>query len=462
MLKSLLILLFVVGGIAAWSAPAPESPTLQVLNQWLAAVNTRDTARMTAFWQQYGSDAPEQHVANDERLVNMTGGFTFVKVLKDDGLHLEVLLKEGRGSYSELTIDLAAANPPVVRGMFGHPVPDPVAGQPATAANDQELAALIRSHVEDSAASEPFSGAILVAHGDKPVLEGAWGMANREKGIKNTVDTQFCLGSMNKMFTAVAILQLVQQGKLSLDKTIGAYWPDYPNREVANRVTVRHLLTHSGGTGDIFTPEYEAHRLEIRSLADYVKLYGNRPLAFEPGARTEYSNYGFILLGRLIEIVSGEDYQAYIQEHVFAPAGMTHSDSRPTSDQFSGRAVGYTKGSDGLRPNTPDLPWSGTSAGGGYSTVGDLLLFAKALQTGKLIDAALLQQAVTDQTHTGYGFGFYALKDGAYGHGGGAPGMNGELHILPRQGYVIVVLANRDPFMATQMESFIESILPEA
>jgi CubicO group peptidase (beta-lactamase class C family) len=113
-----------------------------------------------------------------------------------------------------------------------------------------------------------------------------------------------------------------------------------------------------------------------------------------------------------------------------------------------------------LQPNTSTLPWSGTSAGGGYSTVGDLLLFASALQSGKLLDPGLLQRATTDQAHTGYGFGFYALKDGIYGHGGGSPGMNGEMHIIPKKGYIIAVLVNRDPFMATGMASFIEAILP--
>jgi D-alanyl-D-alanine carboxypeptidase len=316
--------------------------------------------------------------------------------------------------------------------------------------------------VTDPAAKDPFSGAILIAHNGKLVLDRAWGMADREKQIKNTVDTQFCIGSMNKMFTAVAVLQLVQQGKLSLDRTISDYWPDYPNHDLSARVTIRQLLTHTGGTGDIFTPEYEAHRLETRSLADYVKLYGNRPVRFEPGSRMEYSNYGFILLGRLIEIVSGESYQDFVQKHEYDPAGMTHTESHPEVDHVPGRAIGYTKGPGGLQTNTSGLPWSGTSAGGGYSTVGDLLLFANALQSGKLLDPALLQQATTDQTHTGYGFGFYVLKDGIYGHGGGSPGMNGEMHILPKQGYVVVVLANRDPYMATDTERFIEATLPQS
>ena len=102
---------------------------------------------------------------------------------------------------------------------------------------------------------------------------------------------------MNKMFTAVAILQLVEAGKVELTAPLGKYLPDYPNREVATKVTIHQLLTHTGGTGDIFGPDFDAHRTELRTLADYVKLYGKRGLEFKPGSRWEYSNYGFILLG---------------------------------------------------------------------------------------------------------------------------------------------------------------------
>jgi CubicO group peptidase (beta-lactamase class C family) len=264
---------------------------------------------------------------------------------------------------------------------------------------------------------------------------------------------------MNKMFTAVAVLQLVHAGKLSLDGTLSDYWPNYPNHDLASKVKIRQLLTHTGGTGDIFTPEYDAHRLETRTLDDYVKLFGQRDLRFQPGSKFEYSNYGFILLGRLIEIVSGEDYDSYVQKHIYAPAGMTHTSSRPQADQAPGRAIGYMRTPGGLPPNTATLPWSGTSAGGGYSTVGDLLQFANALQNGKLLDPELLKEATSDQSHTGYGFGFGVSNDGAYGHGGGAPGVNGELRIF-QTGYVVVVLENLDPPSATLMENFIEARMP--
>jgi CubicO group peptidase (beta-lactamase class C family) len=344
--------------------------------------------------------------------------------------------------------------------MMGHPVPPPEgSGNPA--ASDNQVVDRVQQHVAAMSGPDAFSGAILIAHNGKIVLDQAWGMADETNHIRNTVDTQFCIGSMNKMFTAVAILQLVGQGKLGLDQPIATYWPDYPNRDLASHVTIRELLRHTGGTGDIFTPEYEANREETRTLADYVRLFGSRPVAFEPGSRMEYSNYGFILLGRMIELVSGEAYQKYVQEHIYQPAGMMHTDSRPEVDHVNGRAIGYTPRQNGLVPNTEGMPWSGTSAGGGYSTVRDLFLFAEALQSGKLLDPGLLREATQSSAmRADYGMGFYVLPNGGYGHGGGAPGINGELHILPHSGYVLVALANRDPRMATNVVDFITSILP--
>jgi D-alanyl-D-alanine carboxypeptidase len=456
----LLALLPLAAALTAAAAPASETPALQVFKQWLDAFNSGDSARITAFWQKYGRSGADDRVAGDLRLRTMTEGMTIYRVEEDTDTHLVALMKENRGVYSESTLDLASINPPVIAGMMGHPVPPPESsGNPA--ANDDKLADRVREHVAAMNGPDAFSGAILVAHNGKIVLDQAWGMADETNHIGNTVDTQFCIGSMNKMFTAVAILQLVGQGKLALDKPIATYWPDYPNRDLASRVTIRELLNHSGGTGDIFTPEYEAHRQQTRTLADYIKLFGNRPVAFEPGSRMEYSNYGFILLGRIVELVSGEPYQNFVQEHVYQPAGMMHTDSRPETDHVNGRAIGYTPGQNGLVPNTDGMPWSGTSAGGGYSTVRDLFLFAEALQSGKLLGTELLREArQASPKRRDYGMGFYVLPDGGYGHGGGAPGINGELHILPQDGYVLVALANRDPRMASNIVDFITSILP--
>lgn len=457
---ALLPLLLFAAGLTATAAPASETPALQVFKQWLDAFNSGDSARITAFWKKYGRNGADDRVAGDLRLRTMTGGMAIYRIEEDTDTHLVALMKENRGAYSESTLDLASANPPVIAGMMGHPAPPPEgSGNPA--ASDGQLADRVQEHLAAMNGPDAFSGAILVAHNGKIVLDQALGMADESNHIGNTVDTQFCIGSMNKMFTAVAILQLVGQGKLALDKPIATYWPDYPNRDLASRVTIRELLNHTGGTGDIFTPEYEAHRQETRTLADYVKLFGSRPVAFEPGSRMEYSNYGFILLGRIIELVSGERYQEYVQEHIYQPAGMMHTDSRPEADHPNGRAIGYSPRQNGLVPNTEGMPWSGTSAGGGYSTVRDLFLFAEALQSGKLLGPDLLREATqASAMRPDYGMGFYVLPDGGYGHGGGAAGINGELHILPHSGYVLVALANRDPRMATNMVDFITSILP--
>ena len=156
----------------------------------------------------------------------------------------------------------------------------------------------------------------------------------------NTVDTAFRFGSMGKMFTAVAIAQLAQAGKLSFDAPLGKYLKDYPNVDVA-KVTLHQLLTHTGGTGDIFGPEFMEKRAELKELRDYVALYGARAPEFPPGSRHQYSNYGFILLGRVIEEVSGMSYDRYVRERIFLPAGMTATDNQPENSQVRGlrRAV---------------------------------------------------------------------------------------------------------------------------
>src|SRR5437762_10539486 len=239
----------------------------------------------------------------------------------------------------------------------------------------------------------------MITKGGKTVFSGAYGLADREKKAKNELYTQFRIGSMNKMFTAVAVLQLVQSGKIKLTAPLGEYLTDYPNKDIATKVTIHHLLTHTGGTGDFFGPEFDKHRLELRALQDYVNLYGKRGLAFEPGSKWAYSNYGFLLLGVLVEKVSGQSYYDYVAEHVYKPADMTLTASLAEDQVVPGRSVGYTHereegtkpinsaSPDAWQPNTNTLPYRGTSAGGGYSTVEDLFRFASALQNHKLLDA---------------------------------------------------------------------------
>ncbi len=257
---------------------------------------------------------------------------------------------------------------------------------------------------------------------------------------------------MNKMFTAVATLQLVQAGKLSLDGTVAEYLPGYPNAEIA-KVTIHQLLTHSGGTGDFFGPEFDAQRLSLKTHDDYVRLFGARGPTHPPGAEQRYSNYGFLLLGAIIERASGQSYYDYVDAHVFAPAGMRDSGSLPEEVEVPGRAVAYTRKEGAWADAADTLPWRGTAAGGGYSTAGDLLKFARALLDGRLLSPELLAEATRNQTPW-YGYGFMSREQEGvrmFGHGGGAPGMNGDLRIYPAQGLVVVALANVDPPAANRL-----------
>jgi D-alanyl-D-alanine carboxypeptidase len=325
--------------------------------------------------------------------------------------------------------------------------------------------AALRAHAQERARADEFAGAVLVARHGKVLLQDAWGRADRKAGIANTPVTRFRIGSMNKMFTAVATLQLIEAHKLALDDPIGKHLPGYPNKQVAAKVTVRHLLTHTGGTGDIFGPEFDQHRLQLREHRDYLKLYGRRGLTHQPGARFEYSNYGFILLGALIEHVSGMPYYDYVRDHVFRPAAMRSTGSLPESVEVPDRAVGYMRSSPGGAwvPNTDTLPWRGTAAGGGYSTVGDLLRFAQALSSGRLLSKATLAEATRPHQQQ-YGYGFDVQGQGqlrSYGHGGGAPGMNGELRVFPELGYVVVSLSNLDPPAASELVEFFALRMPD-
>jgi D-alanyl-D-alanine carboxypeptidase len=328
-----------------------------------------------------------------------------------------------------------------------------------------DAVAALSAHAAERARAGEFAGAVLVARHGKVLFQDAWGRADRKAGVANTPATRFRIGSMNKMFTAVATLQLVEAHKLALDDPIGKYLPGYPNKEVAAKVTVRHLLTHTGGTGDIFGPEFDQHRLQLREHRDYLKLYGRRGLTQEPGTRFEYSNYGYVLLGALIEQVTGGSYDDYVRDHVFRRAGMRFTGALPESVDVPDRAVGYLRSSPGSDwvPNTDTLPWRGTAAGGGYSTVGDLLRFAQALDSGRLLSEATLAEATRPhQQQYGYGFGVQGQGSlHSYGHGGGAPGMNGELRVFPELGYVVVSLSNLDPPAASELVEFFTLRMPD-
>ena len=434
---------------------------------WLNAFNDGDTAALEAYHKDnfpYAVASDDVHDLTSElRLSQGTGGFDVKKIENPTATSIIVTMQERRaGNFARASMELDAAEPHHVSHFEIHPIPPPAEFAPPRL-SDAQLVAALKAELEKQTAADKFSGAVILAKNGTPLFAEAYGFADRDKKIKNTLDTRFRIGSMNKMFTAVSTLQLVQAKKLALADSLAKVLPAYPNQNLAKKVTIHHLLTHTGGTGDIFGPDFDKHRLELRTLDDYVKLYGTRDLAFEPGAKFEYSNYGFLLLGVVIEAVTKGTYFDYVEQHVFKPAGMT-STSSPMEDNATepNRSVGYMKDpKGGWTPNNDTLPIRATSAGGGDSTVKDLLAFANALTSHKLLSADNTKLLTTGKVDMGptvkYAYGFMdSVVDGrrCFGHGGGAPGQNGQLTICD-DGYTIVVLSNFDPPAAQIVEKFV-------
>lgn len=438
---------------------------------WLEAFNSGDRERIRQFLE---TSFPSRNPDGDMNFRERTGGLD-LRVLEQATATTLVGLVEERDSdrFGRFTVVVEPNAPYRMTRLTILAIPRP-AEFALPRMSEAEVISALGARLGKDAAADRFAGAALVArigNGTSKVLfSGAYGLADRETKVANTLDTRFRMGSMNKMLTAVSILQLVQAGKIKLTDALGKHLTDYPNQDVATKVTIHHLLTHTGGTGDIFGPEYSARRLELKTLNDYVALYGTRAPAFEPGSRWVYSNYGMLLLGVVIERVSGKSYYDYVAEHIYRPAGMTRSGSEPESETVRDRSVGYMRapGGGGWTPNTNRLPYRGTSAGGGYSTVGDLLKFATALMGQKLLNAEHTALLIGGKVDTGggrmYAYGFEdARKDGvgAVGHGGGAPGMSGDLRIYPQSGYVVAVLSNLDPPAAPQVSAFLDLRLPK-
>ena len=443
-----------------------EPPASQQFHAWLRAFNSDNPQSLRDFLaRNYPSRPPGM---DDDGFRKMTGGFDFKKAEESTDTSYTALIQErSSDQFARAHIEVEQNPPFHITRLDIAAIPRP-AGFEVPAMGEKELVDAVQKHAEQDAAADTFSGAVLIAHDGKTVFARAWGLADREHKIPNTVDTKFRIGSMNKMFTATAILQLAQAGKIDLQQPFGKYITDYPNHELASTVTIHQLLTHTGGTGDIFGPEFNKHRLDLKTLDDYIKLYGSRGPEFKPGSEWRYSNYGFEILGVVIERVSGVSYYDYVRDHIYKVAGMTSSGSLPENEPVPNRSIGYTKFRDATawHPNTDTLPWRGTSAGGGYSTVKDLAAFAEAILNHKLLNAQytdLLTSGKVDARGAKYAYGFEDFNQGGvrwFGHGGGAPGMNGDLKIYPKMGYVIAVLANLDPPAAQRISEFIANRLP--
>jgi D-alanyl-D-alanine carboxypeptidase len=465
--------LFAQTAASAASAVSKTDEHLRLLRQHLEAFNAADAEGLKKFAAEHLSEGerqgrPPERIAEGELgFRRMVGALELYEVERNTDAELAAVLKsrDEFPTYARAVWKFDASNPSMVtsRDLEQADTPASAVGAKRSA---EDIAKEVDAKLSRLAASDQFSGAVLIAKDGRPVWQKAYGYADRESKTLNNLDTRFRLGSMNKMFTSVSIAQLVQAGKLKYTDTIADVLPDYPNKEVARKITIHQLLTHTSGLGDIFGPEFQQKKDSLHDIKDYLQLFADKPLRFEPGTDWAYSNAGFIVLGLVIEKVSGENYYDYVQKHVYDVAGMKSSGSIPKTERVANLAVGYTRRNEEgkLVNNWDTLPWRGMSAGGGDSTVGDLMRFAEALRSHKLLNAELTETVITGKRRPGpdpnrkYAYGFeehFVSGHRVVGHGGGAPGMNGMLDVLMDNGYTVVVLANLDPPAAQNVASYI-------
>ena len=364
-------------------------------------------------------------------------------------LHAYVRQKGGK-VWNDLQFRLEPDPPHKINALvFIASVTEPVT-LPNGYINDPRTLEWLDAYIDKLVARDDLAGSILIVSGHRPLYERAFGYADAARTVKATPETRFNLGSGDKMFTAVAVAQLAEQGLLAYSDPIAKYFPDFPDAAFAKKATIGHLLSHTSGVGEYWTDEYEKHRGEIRELKQMLPWVYAAGTDFQPGTAFEYSNSNFILAGLIVEKVSGTDYYDYVRRHITAPLGMASTGSFPSDGSVAGLARPLVGDKEGWRP--APLGYRGTSAGGGYSTPRDILAFARGLLSGTLVKPETFALLTTKkngglQAPFDYGYGFILDEEGAgasFGHGGTARGINFAFRCFPETGITFVLFCNQD------------------
>ena len=374
-------------------------------------------------------------------------------------------------SWRAIVVEVEPEAPHLITGLSFNPARTPSDLPPAARLDEAGVVSELGGYLDRLERAGVFSGAVLVAKDGKVVLTRAMGIANRDFDAPMALDTKMNLGSMNKMMTGVAIMQLVEAGKISLDdpisKHLDASWLPNVDKE---SVKVVHLLTHTSGLGSYFTREWdERSRAMLRTVDDWKPLVASETLAFTPGSEWRYSNTGMLIAGAVVESASGTSYDAYVKERITGPAGMTGTACYELDLVNKNLAVGYEPvtidGERTFRNNIFMHVMKGGPAGGGYSTVEDLFRFDRALRSGVLLSEpslAALWRAYPEVSSPGYGIGFGIDQTPAgrrVGHSGGFPGISGDLAMYLDEGWTVAVLSNTGggaPMVSNKARQLIE------
>jgi CubicO group peptidase (beta-lactamase class C family) len=307
-----------------------------------------------------------------------------------------------------------------------------------------------------------FSGTVLVAEYGKIIYSGAFGYADRDHMVPNKLETRYNIGSIGKTFTATLVMQLVQEGKIDLEDSLSMYLPDFPHWE-RDKIKIKHLLNHSSGLGNYMAHEkYDMGWHSIRSIEDALELIYDQDLLFEPGTRYRYSNSGMVVLGAVIEKVTGKSYKDYLTERILEPLGMSESGIVYPEDIVPNRAIGYSHTGEYYRSEVlREMP--ALSDGGLRTTVNDMLKYDQALCGEELLSGKykeIMWTPIEPSRPYAFGWEVVPIEGGTViRHGGGLPGFNAAFRRYPEQGYTIIVLANYNGDPANELADKIKAAL---
>ena len=468
-------LLAVITILAAPSAasgsptPAPATAPVSALHDWLALYNRHDQAELERFARaRYSAgelaDRPADEIAQGARVWFLNyGTMRLVSVRQTSPREAEAVVhKAGVDGCARLFVELEPRPPHRIAGVYLEPFAEVPCGERKTAVRDwADLASSLDAYAARLAAEDRFAGVVLVRRGGRTLLSRAYGARRLSPPAPNTPDTRFELASVSKLFTAAAIARLVEQGRLSLDRTVAELLPDYPNREIAARITVRQLLSHTSGLADYYRSGAALRdaRPRVRP-SEWWPLFAADPLQFAPGSKYDYSNSNYVLLGSIVEQVSGEPFAEFVGREVFARAGMTETCyCAPGSPGMAEPRSRHTRLAGPQRKASPDRwvvvppdwPRPATPAGHSVSTAADLARFAEALLDHRLLGKQTLDLFLTPAADIGgpeeRTLGFESARAGKrrlIGHGGFSWGVRAQLDVYPDDRTVVVILSNNE------------------
>ncbi len=435
----------------ATEAEIAASAAVKRLKELLEVVNSGDAAGIKSWVQAAAAQPGPVPVAVTLNLYHRSRGLDLVRVETVEGNGIVAILRNRlTGDEQALALEVEPQAPHRITVMYDAPFEPPAA---SSLISEEAQLRQIGAWLKRLGDAEVFSGVVVIARDGKPVFSQAYGYADRDRKIANTLDTPFLLGSMNKLFTGLAIGRLVEQGKLSYEDPLSKFVPDFPDAESARRIKIKHLLSHTSGLPS-FDPAFSPpgdHTVTVQTILDSV---GRKPPQFEPGTKWSYSNTGLQLLGRVIEVVTGQDYYEYVRKNVYRRGGMRRDPFPDYSRGAVAMAQPYEiEWDDGLRPRWANqmaiTTRRGGPAGGGIASALDLVRLGNAMKSGRIVKPATLRLHASAKPelatqHYGYAFAVRARMANRplVGHGGNAPGQCTEYGALTDTPYTIVVLSN--------------------